>query len=414
MRHSVRCERGFASGGERDSCPRRSVTQLGVLFVWRWSPKKFFFTEIVLSILSSTVALATTQELTSKMWENWRKDDKDFAILIRPYTDNDFPFLVEQFGILGQNGRTLLRVAKTTTEASFRGHFQARLTECREYSEFLGLQGHNAKIPEHAFVGFSVDPENPKKYDRIQAFLHNPLRQEGDKLMPADSGKSLSHAAIPIVEARRIWDGQREDEAAEDTRVEGVDKPADTTIAITSPHTDPPMPMDPLMAILQQVTALNGKFTALDGRFEEQRQQLLAEQKKVLEDQTSQIQAELRPIQSDITGLYERQKKMELELAALKAGQTIKGTNNTAIPPSSAPPILDIASESPALRIQRALNKFQNPAARDERLVQRTIDFDTKLRLDEFRPAQLHREDIQLSLGNGQSLMIQNTRANRF
>ncbi|MCP3663142.1 MAG: hypothetical protein GY696_11710, partial [Gammaproteobacteria bacterium] len=46
--------------------------------------------------------------------------------------------------------------------------------------------------------------------------------------------------------------------------------------------------------------------------------------------------------------------------------------------------------------------------------VQRTIDFDTKLRLDEFRPAQLHREDIQLSLGNGQSLMIQNTRANRF
>ncbi len=124
------------------------------------------------------------------MWENGTRDDETFAVLVRPFADNDFVFLVEQFGILSQTGRAPLRVFKTTSEASFRGHFQATLTEQAEYSRFLGLREQNARIPEQPFVRFSVDPDDPKSYDSIQAFLYNPLRQKGEKLLPANTNQS--------------------------------------------------------------------------------------------------------------------------------------------------------------------------------------------------------------------------------
>ncbi len=193
-----------------------------------------------------------------------RKVD-NLAVLVRPFTDNDFVFLVEQFGILGQTGRAPLRVVKTTSEASFRGHFQARLTEKEEYSAFLGLQDPNARIPELPFMGFSVDSEDPKSYDRIQAFLYNPLRQEGDRLLPANPGRPLSHAAISIDEARRIWEEQPRD---------GAEVVVENEIAGPAPNLDPPMPIDPLMAILQQMNQnhaeINGKFENIDGKFEEE------------------------------------------------------------------------------------------------------------------------------------------------
>ncbi|MCP3664514.1 MAG: hypothetical protein GY696_18830, partial [Gammaproteobacteria bacterium] len=230
------------------------------------------------------------------MWENWTRDDETFAVLVRPFTDNDFVFLVEQFGILSQTGRAPLRVVKTTSEASFRGHFQARLTEREEYSTFLGLQGANARIPELPFVGFSVDSEDLKSYDRIQAFLYNPLRQEGDRLLPANLGRPLSHAAISIDEARRVWEEQ-EDGAA----VEEVPEPAVVpVIAGPAPNVVPPMPENPLMALMQQMNDnINGKFSGLDGKFEEQ--------KKVLE-------SELRPMKSDIVKLFEVTKSVQERL----------------------------------------------------------------------------------------------------
>ncbi len=336
------------------------------------------------------------------MWENWTRDDEAFAVLVRPFTDNDFVFLVEQFGILGQTGRAPLRVVKTTSEASFRGHFQARLTEREEYSTFLGLLEANARIPELPFVGFSVDSDDPKSYDRIQAFLYNPLRQEGDRLLPANPGRPLSHAAISIDEARRIWEEQPQGGAA----VEEVAEPA---VAGPARLVDPPVPVDPLMAILQQ---MNQNHAEIKGKIEAQKQELKQEWKSSLADA---VQEHVDPLRHQMKSFHER-------LSILEGTAAKPGTSGAAIPtgPASAPPGLSLTSEfsfpdsTRAVEVQAKLNKWANPAARDVKLVERTLNRDKKLGISEFRSSEINREPLQLSLGDGNTLAIQNGRKSTF
>ncbi len=56
--------------------------------------------------------------------------------------------------------------------------------ESSPYAEFLGLTEQNAKLPEIPFIGFSLDPENPKSYELMQAFLYCPRKKEGSRRRP--------------------------------------------------------------------------------------------------------------------------------------------------------------------------------------------------------------------------------------
>ncbi len=66
--------------------------------------------------------------------------------------------------------------------------------------------------------------------------------------MPANPNNPLSHAVISIDEDKRIWEEQPEDEAAVE------EQPTDAGAVIAGPAAlvDPPMPVDPLMAFMQQ------------------------------------------------------------------------------------------------------------------------------------------------------------------
>ncbi len=119
-------------------------------------------------------------------WHMYQYEGETFPVIVRPITTEDLKFLVEKFNVCGSNGRDRLKISAATTLNSFGTHFLLRLVEVAPYAEFLGLTEQNAKLPEIPFIGFSLDPENPKSYELIQAFLCCPRKKEGSRLLPAD------------------------------------------------------------------------------------------------------------------------------------------------------------------------------------------------------------------------------------
>ncbi len=157
---------------------------------------------------------------------------------------------------------------------------------------------------------------------------------------------------------------------------------------------------------------VDGRFETLDGKIEAQQQELKQELKSSVADA---VQEHVEPLRHQMKSMHER-------LSILEGTVAKPGTSSTAIPPgpASAPPVLSLASEfsfpenTRAVEVQAKLNKLANPAARDVKLVERTLNRDKKLGISEFRSLEIKREPLQLSLGDRNTLAIQNGRKSTF
>ncbi len=148
--------------------------------------------------------------------------------------------------------------------------------------------------------------------------------------MPADLNNPLSHPAISIDEARRIWEEQPEEGVA-------MEEAAEPTVAGPTRLVDPPEPVNPLVALMQQMNDnINGKFSGLDGKFWNIDRKFMGLDGKMenmdgkfagLNGRFVEVHPELRPMKSDISSLFDKQKIMKAEIAALKSGQMTKGTH---------------------------------------------------------------------------------------
>ncbi len=150
---------------------------------------------------------------------------------------------------------------------------------------------------------------------------------------------------------------------------------------------------DPFMAIMQKTkTTLDENLEEQFGKFEGWREEL---------------QTELRSTQCGIAGLLEGQREADLSLQncawRLAAYEASQATNSPAAGSISS-------EDGRAAKFQAKLNKWANPAAREVKLVERTLNRDRMLRIPEFRMSEINREPLQpLSLDDdGHTLVLLN------
>ncbi len=68
-----------------------------------------------------------------------------------------------------------------------------------------------------------------------------------------------------------------------------------------------------------------------------------------------------------------------------------------------------------AVEAQSKLNKWANPAMRDVKLVERTLNRDNKLGFSEFRPSEINREPLRREhTGDSEWMEIHVSRLGRF